>query len=176
MEALATSEQYGLARYVSEQPPYNLLDRRIENELVPLAMRYDLGFLVWSPLRSGVLAGRYERWTGRRKAHAVKRIAYAAERISQPGIEAAHQAAQIAYRFGLTPSQLGLLWAKDQPGITAPVSLGSRTEAQLDDALPVLEMHLDPAAAAELDKVVPPGSAVADFFNTSNWMKMKLTW
>lgn len=175
MEALAISERYGLARYVTEQPPYNLLDRRIENELVPLAMRYNLGLLVWSPLASGVLAGRYERADKMPEGSRGERIAYAAERISQPGIEAAHQAAQIAYRFGLTPSQLGLLWAKDQPGITAPI-LGSRTEAQLDDALPVLEMHLDPAAAAELDKVVPPGSAVADFFNTSNWMKMKLTW
>lgn len=175
MEALAISERYGLARYVSEQPPYNLLDRRIENELVPLAMRYNLGLLVWSPLASGVLAGRYERADQMPAGSRGARIEYAAERVSQAGIEASLKAAQIAKKFGLTPSQLGLLWAKDQPGITAPI-LGSRTEAQLDDALPVLEMSLDPSAAAELDKLVPPGSAVADFFNTSNWMKMKLTW
>jgi aryl-alcohol dehydrogenase-like predicted oxidoreductase len=175
MEGLAISERYGLARHVTEQPPYNLLDRRIENELVPLAIRYNLGLLVWSPLASGVLAGRYERADQMPAGSRGERLTYAAERVSQPGIEAARQAAQIAKKFSLTPSQLGLLWAKDQPGITAPI-LGSRTQAQLDDALPVLEMHLDPAAAAELDKVVPPGSAVADFFNTSKWMKMKLTW
>ncbi len=175
MEALAISERYGLARYVTEQPPYNLLDRRIENELVPLAFRYNLGLLVWSPLASGVLAGRYERADQMPAGSRGKRIGYAAERVSQAGIEAARQAAQVAERFGLTPTQLGLLWAKDQPGITAPI-LGSRTEAQLDDALPVLDMRLDPQAAAELDRLVPPGSAVADFFNTSNWMKMKLTW
>ena len=59
MEALAVSERMGLARYVSEQPPYNLLDRRIENELIPLAQRYDLAILPWAPLAQGVLAGRY---------------------------------------------------------------------------------------------------------------------
>ncbi len=60
MEGLALSERYNLARYVTEQPPYNLLDRRIENELVPLAERYNIGLLPWSPLAMGVLAGRYE--------------------------------------------------------------------------------------------------------------------
>src|SRR5436305_1133804 len=59
MEAIMVSERYGLARLISEQPPYNLLDRRIENELVPLAQRYRLGLLPWSPLAGGILAGRY---------------------------------------------------------------------------------------------------------------------
>src|SRR6185295_654465 len=60
MEALATSEHEHLARYESEQPPYNLLDRRIENELVPLALRYHLSIIPWAPLAQGVLAGRYK--------------------------------------------------------------------------------------------------------------------
>jgi aryl-alcohol dehydrogenase-like predicted oxidoreductase len=59
MESLATSQQQGLVRYVSEQPPYNLLDRRIENELVPLCQKYGLAILPWSPLAGGILAGRY---------------------------------------------------------------------------------------------------------------------
>ncbi len=59
MEALAISEQHHFARYVSEQPPYNLLDRRIENELIPLALRYNLAIIPWAPLAQGVLAGRY---------------------------------------------------------------------------------------------------------------------
>ena len=53
MEALAISERFGLARYISEQPPYNLLDRRIENELVPLCQKYGLAILPWSPLAHG---------------------------------------------------------------------------------------------------------------------------
>jgi aryl-alcohol dehydrogenase-like predicted oxidoreductase len=59
MEALMVSERKGYARYTTEQPPYNLLDRRIENELVPLALEYNLGLLPWSPLAMGILAGRY---------------------------------------------------------------------------------------------------------------------
>ena len=54
------SEREHLARYISEQPPYNLLDRRIENELVPLCQQYGLAMLPWSPLAGGILAGRYD--------------------------------------------------------------------------------------------------------------------
>jgi 1-deoxyxylulose-5-phosphate synthase len=60
MEGLAVSEKMNLVRFVSEQPPYNLLDRRIENELVPLAQQYNLALLPWSPLAGGILAGRYD--------------------------------------------------------------------------------------------------------------------
>ncbi len=62
--------------------------------------------------------------------------------------------------------------AKDQPAVTAPI-IGPRAEAHLDDALPVLEMKLKKETALALDEVVPPGSAVADFHNASNWMKTK---
>ncbi len=61
MEALSISEKCGLNHYISEQPPYNLLDRRIENELVPLCQKYDLAILPYSPLAAGILAGRYTK-------------------------------------------------------------------------------------------------------------------
>lgn len=65
MEALAISERYALARYVSEQPPYNLLDRRIENELIPVCQKYGLAALPWAPLAHGVLTGKHpeDEWT-----------------------------------------------------------------------------------------------------------------
>jgi aryl-alcohol dehydrogenase-like predicted oxidoreductase len=65
------------------------------------------------------------------------------------------------------------MWVKDQPGITAPI-IGPRTREHLEEALPVLGMHLDAETAAGLDAIVPPGSAVSDFHNTSTWSKMKL--
>jgi aryl-alcohol dehydrogenase-like predicted oxidoreductase len=175
MEALAISERYNLARFVTEQPPYNLLDRRIENELVPLALRYDIALLPWSPLAMGMLVGRYARADQAPEGSRVARIgSWAAERVSQSGIEKGQQAARLAQERGLSPSQLALLWVKDQPAVTAPI-IGPRTMAHLQDALPVLEMSLDAEAAAALDAIVPPGSAVADFHNTSGWMKMKLS-
>lgn len=174
MEALALSERYNLARFVTEQPPYNLLDRRIENELVPLALRYDIGLLPWSPLAMGMLAGRYARSDQAPEGSRVARIGtWAADRVSQPGIEKGWQAARVAQERGLSPSQLALLWVKDQPAVTAPI-IGPRTMGHLQDALPVLEMSLDAETAAALDAIVPPGSAAADFHNTSGWMKMKL--
>jgi aryl-alcohol dehydrogenase-like predicted oxidoreductase len=174
MEALSISERNGLVRYVTEQPPYNLLDRRIENELVPLAQRYNLGLLPWSPLAMGILAGRYTQADKPPKGSRAARIgAWAAERVTQRGIEVAHNVAELADTMGLTPSQLALLWVKDQPAVTAPI-IGPRTEAHLDDAMLVLDMQLEKEVKAAMDEIVPPGTAVVDFHNTSGWMKMKL--
>ena len=181
MEALALSERYNLARFVSEQPPYNLLDRRIENELVPLAQRYNIGLLPWSPLAIGMLAGRYQSEAdlppdsrGGRTGGKGSASVYA-DRITDAAIQRGNLIVPIAERKGLTPSQLALLWVKDQPGVTAPI-IGPRTEAQLTDALKVLDLTLDAETAAELDQIVPPGSAVANFHNNSGWMKAKLSW
>ena len=73
----------------------------------------------------------------------------------------------------LTPAQLALLWVKDQPGVTAPI-FGPRTLAQLDEALPVLDMRLDDELRAACDALVPAGSAVANFHNSAAWMKMRV--
>jgi 1-deoxyxylulose-5-phosphate synthase len=174
MEALATSERLNLVRFVSEQPPYNLLDRRIENELVPLAQRYNLGLLPWSPLAMGLLAGRYTQGSDFPETSRAARMgSIYAERVTESAIARGNQIIPIAQKHGLTASQLALLWVKDQPAVTAPI-IGPRTEAQLDDALPILDRELSLELAAELDGIVPPGSAAADFHNTSGWMKMKL--
>jgi len=171
MEGIAISERYGWVRYVTEQPPYNLLDRRIENELVPLALRYNIGLLTWSPLATGVLAGRYQHPARTPEDSRASRIGgYLAERVTAAGIAAAGHVAELAQRCSLTSSQLALLWAKDQPAVTSTI-IGPRTEAHLDDALPVLDLKLDPEIARAMDQIVPPGSAVADFHNTSGWMK-----
>ncbi|MGH2523504.1 MAG: aldo/keto reductase, partial [Anaerolineales bacterium] len=176
MEALAVSEQKGFARYVSEQPPYNLLDRRIENELVPLALRYNLALLPWAPLAQGVLAGRYP--TGE-PAPADSRAAQQpgsvyAERVTPRGIEVGRKLEVIARDHGKTPGQLALLWCKDQPGVTAPV-VGPRTLEQLQDLLPVLEMALSDEERAACDALNPPGTAIADFHNSAAWMKTPST-
>jgi aryl-alcohol dehydrogenase-like predicted oxidoreductase len=174
MEGLALSEKHGWARYITEQPPYNLLDRRIENELVPFAQRYDLGLLPWSPLAMGILAGRYPGVGELPSDSRAARIGiWAADRVSATGIQAAREFAAIAAQQGLSPSQLALLWVKDQPAVTSPI-IGPRTMQHLEDALPVLHMGLDPTLNEQLDQVVPPGSTVADFHNTSGWMKARI--
>jgi len=175
MEALAVSEKYNLARYISEQPPYNLLDRRIENELAPLCQKYGLAILPWSPLAGGILAGRYpldgQIPEGSRGARSGQMFQ---ERITYKGREVAAKVAEMARERKLTATQLALLWVKDQPGVTAPI-IGPRTMAHLEDALPALEMTLAEADRPLFDALVHPGNAVADFHNSNPWMKARIT-
>jgi aryl-alcohol dehydrogenase-like predicted oxidoreductase len=167
MEALSISEREGLARYETEQPPYNLLDRRIENELLPLCRKYGLGVLPWSPLGGGILAGRYA--DGIPEDSRAMRRPQVKDRLAPRGLDVAREVAKLADDRGLTASQLALLWCKDQPGVTAPI-IGPRTMDQLDDALGVLDAALDDETRAVCDELVHPGNAVADFHNTSGWM------
>ena len=174
MEALATSERYGLARYISEQPPYNLLDRRVENELIPLCQKYGLAILPWSPIAMGMLAGRYpidgaaptgsraERLGGRFKA-----------RLSKKGLEIGARVAEMASERDMTAGQLSLLWLKDQPGVTSPI-IGPRTVDHLKEFVPVLGMRLNDDDRPLFDELVHPGSAVADFHNSNEWMKARI--
>ena len=174
MEALMVSELKGYVRFVSEQPPYNLLDRRIENELVPMCQAYGLGILPWSPLAMGILAGRYahaENYPSGSRASL--RGGIYAERVTARGIEVGNQIVQMAGERNISPAQLAVLWAKDQPGITAPL-IGPRTIEQLEHFLPVIEMELDEATRLACDKLVPPGSVVANFHNSAPWMKMRV--
>jgi aryl-alcohol dehydrogenase-like predicted oxidoreductase len=174
-EALAVSERYHLARYVSEQPPYNLLDRRIENELIPLAQAHSLAILPWSPLAGGILAGRYplsgELPEGSR---AVRAGATFQARVTRRGREVAEKVAEMAQERSMTSSQLALLWVKDQPAVTAPI-IGPRTMAHLEDALAVLDKSLAEADRPLFDDLVHPGNAVADFHNSNEWMKARIT-
>ncbi len=174
MEAVLTSELKGYVRFVSEQPPYNLLDRRIENELVPMCQTYGLGILPWSPLAMGILAGRYADATDYpAESRAELRGGIYAERVTARGIEVGNRFVALAKAHNLSPVQLAVLWVKDQPGITAPL-IGPRTMEQLEHYLPVLEMSLNDDLRAACDELVPPGTAVANFHNSAPWMKMRI--
>ena len=94
-------------------------------------------------------------------------------RPARRGIAVGQKLGQMAEQRGLTPTQLALLWAKDQPGITAPI-IGPRTLQHLEDALPLLEMTLDEADRPVFDALVHPGNAVADFHNSNDWMKARI--
>jgi 1-deoxyxylulose-5-phosphate synthase len=174
MEALAISERYHFNRYISEQPPYNLLDRRIENELVPLAQKYGMALLPWSPLAGGILAGRYPPGAELPADSRAAKSDMFRERVSDRGREVAARVAQMAKERNLTGAQLSLLWCKDQPGITAPI-FGPKTQAHMDEFLPVLDMKLNDADRPLFDELVHPGNAVADFHNSNEWMKARIT-
>jgi aryl-alcohol dehydrogenase-like predicted oxidoreductase len=174
MEALWASAMKGYARFISEQPPYNLLDRRIENELVPMCLEYGLGITPWGVLGMGVLAGRYaEGHSYPSDSRAFLRGGIYAERVTAAGVRIGALFGQVAREHGLSPAQLAVLWVKGQPGITAPI-IGPRTVEQLKHLLPAAEMTLDESLRKKCDDLVPPGTAVANFHNSAPWMKMKI--
>jgi aryl-alcohol dehydrogenase-like predicted oxidoreductase len=170
MEELALARERDLPAFVSEQPPFNLLDRRIENELLPLCERHQVAVLPWSPLGGGLLTGRYDSIEHIPPDSRAARLSQARDRLTEAGLRVASALAELARTRGLTTSQLALLWAKDQPGVTAPI-VGPRTLAQLDDALAVLDLTLDDDARAACDELVHPGNAVVDFHNSAWWMR-----
>ncbi len=174
MEAIMVSELKGYARFVCEQPPYNLLDRRIENEIVPMCQAHGLGLITWSPMAMGILAGRYSSATDlpADSRGALRRGIYA-QRITQLGIETGNKLINLAKDHGMSPAQLATLWVKDQPGITAPL-IGPRTFEQLEHLLPVLDMTLSDNLIEACDRLVPPGGAVASFYNSAAWMKQRV--
>lgn len=179
MEAIAISEKMNLVRYVSEQPPYNLLDRRIENELIPLALRYGLAILPWSPLAGGILAGKYttemlEESQFPEGSRADRSGEVFRTRVTYEGVKVAAGVQAMALERGMNAAQLATLWCKDQPGVTAPI-VGPRTMAHLDDALAILDARLSDEDRVLFDALVHPGNAVADFHNSNPWMKARIT-
>ena len=173
VESQYTSARHHLARFACEQSPYNLLDRRVENELVPACQQHGVALLTWSPMAMGMLAGRYSAADPPpADSRATLRGGIYAERVTRRGIEVGLQFAALARAAGHDPAQLAYLWVKDQPGVTAPI-IGPRTLAQLAQALPVAGMALSEDLRNACDALVAPGSVVASFFNTAAWMKWK---
>jgi 1-deoxyxylulose-5-phosphate synthase len=174
VESVLTSEARGLARIVCEQSPYNLLDRRVENELVPACQRHGLGIIAWSPLAMGMLAGRYASAdVPDADSRSAVRGGIYAERVTRAGVEVGNRFAALAREAGREPAQLAALWVKDQPGITAPI-IGPKNVAQLENLVPVLEQALDDDLRAACDELSPPGGVVASFFNSAPWMRFKV--
>ena len=178
MESIAVSERLAISRLISTQPPYNLLDRRIENELVPVALKYGLAVLPWSPIAGGLLSGKYTLDMADGTAFPPDTRAGSGwkpilRRINSRALEVATAVKEMAEERGLNTAQLATLWCKDQPGITAPI-IGPRTMHHLDDALAIIDMHLDEADRPLFDALVHPGNAVADFHNANPWMKARL--
>jgi len=168
VEAWWIADKHHYAKFVCEQPPYNLLDRRVENEIVPMCKAYDLGIISWSPLAQGVLAGRYQDAADIPQGSRGAFKSIYAERITPQGIEVAQQLAKRAIQKGCTLPQLAVAWVLHQPGITA-VIIGPRTLAHLNDLLSAADLNLDDTDLNYCNRLVKPGAFVSDHFNTAGW-------
>lgn len=170
VESLWVSDRYHLNRFVTEQPPYNLLDRRIERELIPMAQTYGLGLIPWSPLAGGFLSGKYHRnqpATEGRYAPGDNPSPRADEILdNQRAHDIVDRLRQLAAAKGCSVSQLALAWCMHQPGITSPI-IGPRTLDQLNDNLATLNVSLTEEDRKAIDEVCPPGRAVYTYYEAS---------
>jgi aryl-alcohol dehydrogenase-like predicted oxidoreductase len=168
VESLWVSKEYGLNRFVTEQPPYNLLDRRIERELIPAARTFGIGLIPWSPLAGGFLTGKYKtKGTQPDGRFADRKHQRAASLLDNPrAFEAVQKLSGIAAEKGIPVSQLALAWAAQQPGITSAI-IGPRTREQLIDNLAALEVAFSAEELARIDAVSPPGEAIVPFYEAA---------
>jgi aryl-alcohol dehydrogenase-like predicted oxidoreductase len=168
VEALWASKELHLNRFVSEQPPYNLLDRRIERELLPVAQTFGLAVIPWSPLAGGLLTGKYLR-----DQPAPEGTRYAnpgpvqAKRFTRGAFDVIEPLQALAAEKGVPLSQLALAWVVQQRGVTSPI-VGPRTLEQLEDALSALEVTLTPEDLQRIDTIIPPGTHVAPFYEANH--------
>lgn len=165
MESLWAAKELGLNRFVTEQPPYHLLERRIERELVPMAQTYGIGIIPWSPLASGFLTGKYRRGE---QAPEGSRMEDGSGRskvlFSDAAFDVVEEVVKIAKEKECTPSQLSLAWVAHQPGITAPI-IGPRTMEQIEDNLGTVNVTITDEDRKRLDAVSPPGRAISPYYN-----------
>jgi aryl-alcohol dehydrogenase-like predicted oxidoreductase len=155
VEAQWVAERRGLERFRTEQPTYSILNRRIEAEVLPVAQRYGMGTLVWSPLAKGMLTGRI------RKGHEtdLRRAALFTSFSDERRLDAVEQIIPLADKAGLPMTHLAMAFAIAHPGVTSAI-IGPRTMEQLDDLLAGVDVTLSDEILDRIDEIVPPGTDV----------------
>jgi aryl-alcohol dehydrogenase-like predicted oxidoreductase len=161
VEAQWVAERRNRERFRTEQPPYSLLVRGIERDVLPTAQRYGMGVIPWSPLAGGWLSGRF----GEGKENTSRR----AERI--PGrydldlpanrrkLEIVDKLASVADKTGVTLIELALAFVLEHPAVSAAI-IGPRTMEHLESQLSAIDVRLDTSILDRIDEIVPPGTNV----------------
>ncbi len=155
VEAQWVAERRGLERFRTEQPPYSILNRGIEAAVLPVAQRYGLGTLVWSPLAKGMLTGRIRKG----QQTDLHRAAMLTSFSDEPRLDAVEQLIPLAGEAGLPMTHLAMAFAIAHPGVTSAI-IGPRTMEQLDDLLAGVDVRLDDEILDRIDEIVPPGADV----------------
>jgi aryl-alcohol dehydrogenase-like predicted oxidoreductase len=162
VEAQWTARDRRLQRFVTEQPPYSILTRGIEADVLPTCRRYGIGVIPWSPLQGGWLSGRYRKGTD-----VAGPVSAARQRLAnrydlsmpenQRKLDAAERLAQLAEETGITLIQLAIAFVLNHPAVTAPI-IGPRTMDHLESQLAAADVVLDDAVLDRIDEIVPPGT------------------
>ncbi len=171
-EAITRSGHEGWARIVAEQPPYNLLDRSIEKELIWTCLRHGVGICPWAPLATGMLSGRYAPGSAPPDDSRAAKGGINATRLTDEAMDRADQLKALAEARGLTLAQFALAWIRQQPAVTAPI-LGARTVDHLESALATWDVRLTAEEMDRVDAIVPPGSAVSRYWDANTFDRLR---
>jgi aryl-alcohol dehydrogenase-like predicted oxidoreductase len=155
VEAQWAAERRGLERFRTDQPHYSLLDRTIEREVLPVAERYGMGTVIWSPLASGLLTGRVRRG---QESDLRRTRMFEALRDARR-IDAVEQLIPLADEAGLSLTHMALAFVIAHPGVTSAL-IGPRTPEHLDDLLAATDVRLTDDLLDRIDGIVPPGTGV----------------
>jgi aryl-alcohol dehydrogenase-like predicted oxidoreductase len=160
VQAQWVAERRGLGRFVTEQPPYSLLVRGVEADLLPVAEQYGLGVLPWSPLAGGWLTGRYRKGQDVPQSKRSNRMPQRYD-LSTPEnqrkLDAADAFGKLADESGIPLIHLALAFVLQHPAVTAPI-IGPRTQEHLESQLGAADVTLTPDILDRIDEIVPPGT------------------
>jgi aryl-alcohol dehydrogenase-like predicted oxidoreductase len=155
VEAQWVAERRGRERFVCEQPPYSILVRGIENDVLPTCRRHGMGVIPWSPLAGGWLAGKDDPSQSRRAERIPSRYD-----MSIPGnqrkLEAMRELREVADDAGISLIHMSLAFVIGHPAVTAAI-IGPRTMEQLESQLGAADVDLPDDVLDRIDEIVPPG-------------------
>ena len=159
VEAQWTAERRQRERFVCEQPPYSLLTRGVEAEVLPICQKYGMGVIPWSPLAGGWLSGK---WRKDGSELGSRRSAMLPDRydLSKPGnqakLDAADALADLADKSGISLIHLALAFVTNHPAVTSAI-IGPRTMEHLESQIGAADVILDTEVLDQIDSIVPPG-------------------
>jgi aryl-alcohol dehydrogenase-like predicted oxidoreductase len=162
VEAQWVARERHLQRFQSEQPPYSLLVRAIESDVLPTCQRHDIGVIPWSPLAGGWLSGKYRKNQPIPKSGRAARLPGRYD-MSLPGnqkkLETVEALAVLAQEAGISLIQLAIGFVIRHPAVTSAI-IGPRTMEQLESQLGAAEVKLSDEVLDRIDKIVPPGKTL----------------
>jgi aryl-alcohol dehydrogenase-like predicted oxidoreductase len=165
VEARWTAQTRALGRFVTEQPPYSLLVRGVEADLLPVAQCYGMGVLPWSPLAGGWLTGKYRKGQDAPTSQRSQRMPGRYD-LSNPAnqakLDAADALAVLAEQAGISLVHMALAFVLQHPAVTAPI-IGPRTMEHLESQIGAVDVALSTDVLDRIDEIVPPGVTLSRF-------------
>jgi aryl-alcohol dehydrogenase-like predicted oxidoreductase len=160
VEAQWVAERRGRERFVCEQPPYSLLVRGVEADVLPVCGQYGMAVIPWSPLAGGWLSGKWRKGEPAPASTRAERIPQRFDMSlpeNQRKLDAADALARLAEESGMTLVHMAIAFVLQHPAVTAPI-VGPRTMEQLESYLGAVDVTLDTALLDRIDEIVPPGT------------------